>query len=135
MYISQEALCACPPNLRETSLLLPSLSPAVQVAAGVSVPSGEYPDLPDSTPEGGRIDPDLMAAHVDAEVVGRHFHRGSGDRHFVSVPTYPKFEGMTLQVNGGRGWGEGRGEPSCSCMPRSGCCVGCWSCLPSGSVL
>lgn len=99
--------------------LSPSLPPAVQVAAGGSVPSGEYPDLPDSTPEGGRIDPDLMAAYVDAEVVGRHFHRGSGDRHFVSVPTYPKFEGMTLQV---KGEGEGK-EGGLSPAARAGVAV------------
>jgi hypothetical protein len=40
----------------------------------------------------------MWAAWVEAQVVGRQFHRGSGDAHFVSVPTYPKFEGLSLEV-------------------------------------
>jgi hypothetical protein len=44
----------------------------------------------------------MVAAHLEAEVVGRQFHRGSGDRPYVSVPTYPRFEGLTLEVSGGQ---------------------------------
>lgn len=40
---------------------------------------------------------DLVAAFVDAEVVGRQYHRGSGDRHFVRMDSYPKFEGYSLE--------------------------------------
>lgn len=46
-----------------------------------------------------------MAAKLEAEVVGRQFHRGSGDRPYVSVPTYPRFEGLTLEVSGEGGLG------------------------------
>ena len=70
----------------------------LQVAEGRTPPSQEYPELPASWPRDARQDRDMWAAWVEAQVVGRQFHRGSGDAHFVSVPTYPKFEGLSLQV-------------------------------------
>lgn len=53
-------------------------------------------------PADDRHDKDMKAAVLEAQVVGRQFHRGSGDRMYVSVPTYPKFEGLSLQVSGGK---------------------------------
>jgi hypothetical protein len=43
----------------------------------------------------------MACAHLDAEVVGRQFHRGSGDRHYVRLDSYPAFEGYSLQVRCG----------------------------------
>jgi hypothetical protein len=72
----------------------------LQAEQGFEPLSAEYPDLPASLPEKARRDRDMWAAVLEATVVGRQFHKGSGDRHFMSVPTYPKFEGRSLQV----GW-------------------------------
>lgn len=64
----------------------------------------EYPDLPDPLPPAPdrhahpRVDWDLTAAWLDAEVVGRVYHKGSGDRHYSRLPTAPKFEGYSLEV-------------------------------------
>lgn len=60
--------------------------------------SAEYPELPASVPAEARVDHDMRAAELEAQVVGRQFHRGSGDKPWVSVPTYPKFEGLSLEV-------------------------------------
>jgi hypothetical protein len=47
----------------------------------------------------------MRAAELEAQVVGRQFHRGSGDKPFVNAPTYPKFEGLTLEVRHSKaGW-------------------------------
>ena len=100
---------------------LPSPPPPLPQAAssGYRPPSEDYPDLPASVRAEGRRDKDMLAAKLEAEVVGRQFHRGSGDRPYVSVPTYPRFEGLSLEVSGeGRlglllfgpdGWGGARG--------------------------
>jgi hypothetical protein len=40
---------------------------------------------------------DLIAAYMDARVAGKVFNRGSGERHVVRLPSYPRFEGYTLQ--------------------------------------
>lgn len=77
---------------------------STQAAAGREPLSAEYPDLPPSLPAEARQDKDMWAAQLEAEVVGRQFHRGSGDRHFVSVPTYPRFEGATLEVSVSSAW-------------------------------
>jgi hypothetical protein len=72
-----------------------------QAAQGQATPYADYPDLPDEVPGYQRVDKDMACAHLDAEVVGRQFHRGSGDRHYVRMDSYPSFEGYSLQVRGG----------------------------------
>jgi hypothetical protein len=70
----------------------------LQAARGLPTPFAEYPDLPSDVAAHLRVDKDMATAHLDAEVVGRQFHRGSGDRHYVRVKSYPAFEGYSLQV-------------------------------------
>jgi hypothetical protein len=69
-----------------------------QAAQGQASPFADYPDLPADVPDHQRVDKDMACAHLDAEVVGRQFHRGSGDRHYVRMDSYPAFEGYSLQV-------------------------------------
>ncbi|WIA08767.1 hypothetical protein OEZ85_008190 [Tetradesmus obliquus] len=64
---------------------------------GLPTPFAEYPDLPADVPAYMRVDKDMATAHLDAEVVGRQFHRGSGDRHYVRLQSYPSFEGYSLE--------------------------------------
>lgn len=78
-----------------------------QAASGYCPASEEYPDLPASVPAEARVDHDMRAAELEAQVVGRQFHRGSGDKPFVTAPTYPRFEGRTLEV---RHYGLGPGS-------------------------
>lgn len=40
---------------------------------------------------------DILAAFIDTAIVGRVYHRGSGERHIKRLATYPKFEGLSLQ--------------------------------------
>lgn len=84
----------------------PHSPPPQAASSGYRPPSEEYPDLPASVRAEGRRDRDMLAAKLEAEVVGRQFHRGSGDRPYVSMPTYPRFEGLTMEVSGegGLGW-------------------------------
>lgn len=42
--------------------------------------------------EGRKMDWDCLAAYLDTRVAGRVYHRGSGERQFVRLPTYPAFE-------------------------------------------
>ena len=35
---------------------------------------------------------DLVSAFLDVKVAGKVHHRGSGERHLVRLPSYPKFE-------------------------------------------
>lgn len=44
-----------------------------------------------------RVNWDLVAAYIDTKVVKRVYWRGSGERLFMRLPTYPAFEGYTLQ--------------------------------------
>ncbi|KAG1656822.1 hypothetical protein FOA52_008456 [Chlamydomonas sp. UWO 241] len=39
---------------------------------------------------------DLVAAYLDTRVAQKVYHRGSGERHVVRLPSYPAFEGYTL---------------------------------------
>jgi hypothetical protein len=60
----------------------------------------EWPELPrlkDRAKDmARRISPELVAAFVEAEVIGRQRHRGSGDRPYARPDTAPAFEGLTL---------------------------------------
>lgn len=38
-----------------------------------------------------------MYVPVAPQVVGRVYHRGSGERHAVRLPSFPSFEGYSLQ--------------------------------------
>ncbi|GAX83368.1 hypothetical protein CEUSTIGMA_g10793.t1 [Chlamydomonas eustigma] len=40
---------------------------------------------------------DLVAAFMESRVAGKVYHRGSGERHVVRLPTYPAFEGYALK--------------------------------------
>lgn len=77
---------------------LSTILPTLQVAAGQAHPFEEYPDLPASVPSHERVNADWALAHLEALVVGRQFHRGSGDRHFKRIDSYPAFEGYSLEV-------------------------------------
>jgi hypothetical protein len=54
------------------------------------------PDLPADAPSTDRAPLELVSAFVEAAVVGRQFHRGSGERHVAQVPTFPSFDGRPL---------------------------------------
>lgn len=58
----------------------------------------EYPDLPADAPSASHYDTDVAVARLDAEIVGRQFHKGSGDRHFIRLDSLPSFEGYSLEV-------------------------------------
>ena len=45
-------------------------------------------------------------AAARAQVVGRIYHRGSGDRHSLRSPSFPAFEGYSLAEADGAGEGE-----------------------------
>lgn len=72
-----------------------------QVAAGQPHPFEDHPDLAAAVPSHERVNADMALAHLDAVVVGRQFHRGSGDRHFKMIDSYPAFEGYSLEVGEG----------------------------------
>jgi hypothetical protein len=74
------------------------LSPALLLQKAAGGGDEEYPDLPADAGSTSHYDKDVAAAHLDAGIVGRQFHRGSGDRHFVRLDSYPAFEGYSLEV-------------------------------------
>lgn len=101
IYASGAPLSGCCHTVLAPSMTPCCVSPCgLQAEQGYEPLSAEYPDLPDKLPEKARRNTDMWAAVLEATVVGRQFHRGSGDRPFMSVPTYPKFEGRSLQVSG-----------------------------------
>ncbi|PNW81652.1 hypothetical protein CHLRE_06g254600v5 [Chlamydomonas reinhardtii] len=65
---------------------------AAAAAAASGSEAAAKPPTPLSDPAGW----DALAAWLDAEVAGRVYARGSGERLVVRLPTYPAFEGYPL---------------------------------------
>jgi len=60
-------------------------------------------DLAAGAPASERAPLELVSAFIEAAIVGRQFHRGSGERHVAQVPTYPSFDGRPLDAASAEG--------------------------------
>jgi hypothetical protein len=68
---------------------------ATAAAAAVALPPRPA-DLPADAPSSARAPLELLAAFIESTIVGRQYHRGSGERHVAMIPTYPSFDGRPL---------------------------------------
>jgi hypothetical protein len=60
-------------------------------------------DLPSDAPASARAPLELVSAFIESTIVGRQYHRGSGERHVALVPTFPSFDGRPLSEASGEG--------------------------------